>query len=334
MTVGDCDELDLIASIRRRVPPPGRDVIVGIGDDAAVLAPPRGEWLVQTTDALVDGVHFERALCPPAAIGRRAVAVNLSDLAAMAARPQWLLLSLVLPHDLPLAHFEALIDGAVDEATRGGAALVGGNLARTSGPLTVDVTATGRVRPRRLLRRDGMRPGDTLWVTGGIGGAAAGLAMLRADRGARGPSVDRYLAPTPRLREALALAAAGAARAAIDVSDGLAASIRQLAEASGVGARIEADLLPIMPDARQWFESRGEDPVEASLGASDDYELLVAVPARAEGRLRAVRARYRDPLTRIGVATKAAGCVLAGPGGETALPAGFAHFARVAGSTR
>ena len=158
MTVGECDEVDLIASIRRRVPPPGRDVIVGIGDDAAVLVPPRGEWLVQTTDALVDGVHFERALCPPAAIGRRAVAVNLSDLAAMAARPQWLLLSLVLPHDLPLAHFEALIDGAVDEATRGGAALVGGNLARTPGPLTVDVTATGRVRPRRLLRRDGCGP--------------------------------------------------------------------------------------------------------------------------------------------------------------------------------
>ncbi len=295
MTVGDCDELDLIASIRRRVPPPGRDVIVGIGDDAAVLAPPRGEWLVQTTDALVDGVHFERALCPPTAIGRRAVAVNLSDLAAMAARPQWLLLSLVLPHDLPLAHFEALIDGAVDEATRGGAALVGGNLARTSGPLTVDVTATGRVRPRRLLRRDGMRPGDTLWVTGGLGGAAAGLAMLRADRGARGPSVDRYLAPTPRLREGLALAAAGAARAAIDVSDGLAASIRQLAEASGVGARIEADLLPIMPDARQWFESRGEDP---SRGLARRQRRLRTAGRRAGSR-RGTPARravpYRDP---------------------------------------
>ena len=142
--------------------------------------------------------------------------------------------------------------------------------------------------------------------------------MLRADRGASGPSVDRYLAPTPRLREGLALAAAGAARAAIDVSDGLAASIRQLADASGVGARIEADLLPILPDARRWFESRGEDPVEAALAASDDYELLVAVPARAEGRLRAVRARTATPLTCIGVATKAAGCVLVGAGRRVA----------------
>ena len=133
--------------------------------------------------------------------------------------------------------------------------------------------------------------------------------MLRADRGAHGPSVDRYLAPTPRLREGRALAAAHAARAAIDVSDGLAASVRQLADASGVGARIDADLLPLAPDARRWFEARGDDPVEAALG-SDDYELLVAVPARAEGRLRAVRARTATPLTCIGIVTKERGCVL------------------------
>jgi thiamine-monophosphate kinase len=326
VTVGDCDEHDLIAAIRRRVPPPGPDVIVGIGDDAAVLRPPRGEWLVQTTDSHVDGVHFERALCPPAAIGRRAVAVNLSDLAAMAARPQWLLLSLVLPPDLPLTDFEAMVEGAVDEASRGGAALVGGNLARTPGPLTLDVTATGRVRPRRLLRRDTLRAGDTLWITGSVGGAAAGLAMLRQDPAARGPSVDRYLAPTARLRESLALTGARAARAAIDVSDGLAASVRQLAEASGVGAVLEADLVPVAPEARRWFEHRGEDPIAAAL-ASDDYELLFAVPARAEGRLRAVRAATATPLTRVGVVTRGPACLLRRPGGDVPLPAGFGHFA-------
>jgi thiamine-monophosphate kinase len=333
VTVGDCDEHDLIAAIRRRVPPPGPDVVVGIGDDAAVLRPPRGEWLVQTTDAHVEGVHFERALCPPAAIGRRAVAVNLSDLAAMAARPQWLLLSLVLPPDLPLAHFEAIVDGAVEEATRAGAALVGGNLARTSGPLTLDVTATGRVRPRRLLRRDGLRAGDTLWVTGTVGGAAAGLAMLRHDPAAQGPSVDRYLAPSARWREAAALSAARAARAAIDVSDGLAASVQQLAEASGVGAIVEADLIPLAPDARRWFERRGEDPLAAAL-ASDDYELLFAVPAKAEGRLRAVRARTATPLTRIGVVTRGAGCLLRRAAADSTLPAGFAHFAGAGAAPR
>ena len=160
--------------------------------------------------------------------------------------------------------------------------------------------------------------------------------MLRADRGASGPSVDRYLAPTPRLREGLALAAARAARAAIDVSDGLAASVRQLADGLGASAPASTPTCcPSLPDARRWFESRGEDPVEAALAASDDYELLVAVPARAEGRLRAVRARTATPLTRIGVVTKdrAAACWPA-PGGDAALPAGFVHFARVASSTR
>ena len=326
MTVGERGELDLVAWIRRRVPPPPPDVVVGIGDDAAVLQPPRGEWLVQTTDTLVDGVHFDRALCPPTAIGRRAVAVNLSDLAAMAARPQWLLLSLVLPADLPLAHFEALVDGAIAAATAAGAALVGGNVARSAGPLVVDVTATGRVRPRRLLRRDSARAGDTLWVTGALGGAAAGLAMLRADPAAHGASVDRYLSPTPRLREAVALAAGKAARAAIDVSDGLGAAVRQLAEASGLGARIEADLVPLLQDARHWHERRGEPALDLAL-ASDDYELLVAVPARGEGRLRAVRSRSATPLTRIGVLTTDGACVLRRDGADLPLPDGFAHFA-------
>jgi thiamine-monophosphate kinase len=328
MTVGERGELDLVAWIRRRVPPPPPDVVIGIGDDAAVLQPARGEWLVQTADSLVDGVHFARALCPPAAIGRRAVAVNLSDLAAMAARPQWLLLSLVLPADLPLAHFEAMVDGAIEAASAAGAALVGGNVTRSAGPLVVDVTATGRVRPRRLLRRDGARAGDTLWVTGALGGAAAGLAMLRTDAAARGASVDRYLAPTPRLREALALAAGRAARAAIDVSDGLGAAVRQLAEASGLGARIEAALVPLLPDARHWYERRGESALDAAL-ASDDYELLVAVPARGDGRLRAVRSRSATPLTRIGVLTTDRACVLHRNGADQPLPDGFVHFAGV-----
>jgi thiamine-monophosphate kinase len=326
VTVGERGELDLVAWIRRRVPPSGPDVVVGIGDDAAVLRPPRGEWLVQTTDTLVDGVHFDRALCPPAAIGRRAVAVNLSDLAAMAARPQWLLLSLVLPPDLPLTHFEAIVDGAIEAATAAGAALVGGNVTQSPGPLVVDVTATGRVRPRRLLRRDGARAGDSLWVTGALGGAAAGLAMLRADAGARGASVDRYLAPTPRLREAVALAAGRAARAAIDLSDGLAAAVRQLAEASGLGARIDADLVPLLADARQWFDRHAEPALSLAL-ASDDYELLVAVPARGEGRLRALRSRSATPLTRIGVLTADRACLLRQDGLDHPLPDGFVHFA-------
>lgn len=326
MTVGERGEHALIDWLRRNLPPPGPDVVVGIGDDAAVLRSPRGTLLVQTTDACVDGVHMSTRLMTPGDIGRRAVAVNLSDLAAMAARPAWILLSLVLPDSYPVAAFEALVAGAGEAAAAAGATVVGGNITRTTGPLIVDVTATGHVRPRRLLRRDTARAGDELWLTGRIGAAAAGLAMLTAGTPVDAACVARYTAPTPRLREAWAMARDGAARAAIDVSDGLGDAVRQLAGASATGARLDAAALPIEPGARRWFAALGIDPVAAAVGASDDYELLFAVSPKAGGRLRAARATFGTPLTRIGVLTAATAIVLAHDGADTPLPAGFEHF--------
>jgi len=327
VTVGERGEHALIEWLRRHLPAPGPDVLIGIGDDAAILRPPRGEFLVQTTDALVDGVHFSTRFMTPEAIGRRAVAVNLSDVAAMAARPSWLLLSLVLPDSFPVAAFEALVTAASDSARAAGAAIVGGNITRTTGPLVVDVTVTGRVRPRRMLRRDTARAGDELWLTGSIGGAAAGLAMLAAGDPADAACVARYTSPVPRLREAWAMARDGAARAAIDLSDGLADAVRQLAAASGTGARIDAATLPIEPGARRWSATRGLDPVAAAVAASDDYELLFAVGPKAGGRLRAARASFATPLTRIGVLTTAPALLLVADGAESALPTGFEHFA-------
>ncbi len=326
MTVGERGEHALIEWLRRHLPAPGPDVVVGIGDDAAVLRPPRGTLLVQTTDALVDGVHVDARLLSPDAIGRRAVAVNLSDLAAMGATPDWLLLSLVLPAGLDVQAFEALVTGAGAEARRWGAAVVGGNLTQTSGPLVVDVTATGSVRPRRLLRRDTARAGDELWLTGAAGGAAAGLAMLRAGvSDGDAATVAAYATPTPRLREARALAREGAARAAIDVSDGLADAVRQLASASGLGARLDAAALPIAPGLARLCAARGDDPLPMAL-ASDDYELLVAVPPKAGKRLRAARASFATPFTRIGVLTAAAEIAMTRDGVTVPLPEGFEHF--------
>ncbi len=329
MTVGERGEHALLDWLRRHVPAPGADVILGIGDDAAVLQPTRGSWLVQTTDAMVDGVHFDLRWSTPADVGCRAVAVNLSDLAAMGARPSWLLLSLVLPDALPVAAFEALVTAVSDAARHAGAALVGGNLTRTSGPLVVDVTATGHVRPRRVLRRDAARPGDELWLTGSIGAAAAGLAMLRAGELADAVCVARYRVPTPRLRDAWAMARDRAARAAVDLSDGLADAVCQLTAASGAGARIDAACLPIEPGARRWFAAHGQDPVAAALGASDDYEMLFAVAPKAKGRMRAARVASATPFTCIGTLTKNVGCVLVRDGVDAPLPSGFEHFASV-----
>jgi thiamine-monophosphate kinase len=327
-TVGERGEHALIEWLRQRLPAPGRDVVVGIGDDAAVLVPPRGELLVQTTDALVDGVHVASDLVSAFDIGRRAVAVNLSDLAAMGARPAWILLSLVLPDTYPAASFEALVDGAADEARRAGAAIVGGNIARTSGPLVVDVAATGHVRARRLLRRDTARAGDELWVTGAVGASAAGLEMLRGGGVVESDCVRRYATPTPRLREAWALARERAARAAIDVSDGLAAAVRQLARASRTGARLDGAAVPIDPETRDWFQARGNDPLLRAITESDDYELLVAVPPKAAKRLRAARRGWTTPFTRIGALTASPELVLERDGRVEPLPDGFVHFAR------
>ena len=170
----------LIERIRTRAGDPPAWVTIGIGDDAAVVEPVRGELVTITTDSLVDGVHFKRAWTSPASVGHKALAVSLSDLAAMGATPRASLLSLALPPDFSLQEFDDLVDAFIALARRAGAPLVGGNLTRTTGPLVVDSTAIGSVRPRRVMRRSGGRAGDELYLTGALGAAAAGLAMLTA----------------------------------------------------------------------------------------------------------------------------------------------------------
>jgi thiamine-monophosphate kinase len=304
---------------------------VGPGDDAAVMAGSRNQRLVVTTDAVVEGVHFSRAYSRPSDIGHRALAVNLSDLAAMAATPRWALLSLVLPDSLEVNVVEELVEGLAALAVQSGVSVIGGNITRTTGPLVVDVTAGGEVSPRRWLTRAGARAGDGIFVSGTVGAAAAGLEMLGAGGafGADGARcIARHLRPEPRVRLGVAMGRARAARAAMDLSDGLADAVDQVATASGLGARIDAALLPIEPGAREWWTSRGVDAAQAALAGGDDYELLFAVPAKGAGRLRGVARHVADPLTKIGVFTKDAHeRVVVADGREAPWPKGFEHFA-------
>jgi thiamine-monophosphate kinase len=332
----DIGERGIIERIRRRLPAPPRDLVIGIGDDAAVAAVERGALVVLTTDALVEGIHFDRRFSSPADIGSKALAVNVSDVAAMGAVPWLALLSLVLPPAIPLCDVDGLIDGLLEMAASTHVALAGGNITRSPGPLIVDVTVSGWVKPRQVLTRSGARPGDDLYVSGTIGAAAAGLAWLRThstlgsetpDDPALAECVARHRRPEPRARLGALLGRTRAASACMDLSDGLADAVRQIAESSGTGARLDSALLPVHPGAAGWFVGLGQDPVEASLSGGDDYELLFAVPRKSRGRLRLVGQQARGLLlTRIGELTSAAELIVVRDGRPEPLPAGFVHF--------
>jgi len=341
-TVAEAGERAIIEAIRQRVPAAPAWLTVGIGDDAAVAEPERGALEILTTDALVEGVHFDRRFSAPGDIGWKALAVNVSDIAAMGGAPRIALLSLALPSELPLADLHGLLDGFIDMSRDARVTLAGGNITRSPGPLMIDVTVTGTARPRRVLTRAGGHPGDALYVSGTVGSALAGLEWLRrhSDSAEIGPShipvpddpdlaecVRRYRRPEPRTRLGALLGRNRAASACMDLSDGLADAVAQVAAASGTGAVIDGDVLPITAAARRFFGEIGRDPVTTAVAGGDDYELLCAVPRRARGRFATVRSQGRGViLTRIGELTREPGTRLLRGAQAEPLPAGFVHF--------
>ena len=333
VSIAALGEHALIARLRQRVGPTPSHVQIGIGDDAAVMAPERGAVDVLTTDCLVEGVHFRRDWTALSAVGHKALAVSLSDLAAMGATPRASLLSLVLPDSLPVDDFDALVDGYVALATASGAALIGGNMTRSPGPVVVDVTAVGSVRRRRVMRRDTALAGDELYVTGQVGAAAAGLAMLTAavPRHAMNHAalacVARYERPDARVRCGTSVGRTGAASAAMDLSDGLAAAARGIAEASGLGVTIDAAAVPLHEGARSWAEQAGIDPVTFALAGGEDYEIAFAVRPRQRRKfLAACRRSAGLAVTRIGRFTAEPGAWLDRSGRTEPVPTGFNHF--------
>ncbi len=328
-SAGDIGEHGIIDLIRSRVGQAPGWVLVGIGDDAAVVEPARNQVDVLTIDALVEGVHFDRAFAPPASIGHRSLAVNLSDLAAMGALPRAALLSLVLPEALPASDIEEIVDGFLALAGQYSVALVGGNVSRSPGGLVVDVTLMGACRRRRVLLRRGARPGDDLWVSGTLGAATAGLECLQLG-GLNAPEtmtacVERYLRPNPRVRLGRSLAGNRVTTSCIDLSDGLADGIRQIAEANGVGAVLDGGALPIDPSARRWFEAGGRDAIECTLGGGDDYELLFTASPKLRARVGSI-ARAEGPLARIGTVTSDTRLLVDVDRERRPLPHGYRHF--------
>jgi thiamine-monophosphate kinase len=296
------------------------DVVAGVGDDGAVVAPPAGAELVLALDTLVDGVHFPAGF-DARFVGHRALAVNLSDLAAMGAEPAWALLGLTIPS--PDEHWLAGFSAGFDAlARRHGVALVGGDTTR--GPLTVTVTVAGTVSEGAALRRDGARAGDDLWVSGTPGDAAAGLRILQGRLNAQGRAREALLArfQSPQARVALGVALRGIATACIDLSDGLLGDLGKLCAASGVGADLAGRELPL--SAGLCSVALPAERVQFALDGGDDYELLFTADPADRARLTALDAGV--VLRRIGAVTGGGGVLVDGAPPARDAGHGFDHF--------
>jgi thiamine-monophosphate kinase len=292
--LGPGREFDLIRALTAGLDPTVPGVITGPGDDAAVLD---GGWVL-TCDLCVEGVHFRRDWMHPESAGGRAVRAALSDLAAMAAEPVGILMALGgSPEDHRAGHLEALGRGARAAAGACGAAVLGGDVTRSPGPLVVDITAIGR--SEAPLRRSGARPGHELWVTGRLGGAAAAIRLLR--RGMVPPPLlqDAHLRPTPRLAEARWLAGTGEVSALMDLSDGLAGDAGHLAAASRVEVEVDADAVPVGAEVLEQLDP--PEALAAAVSGGEDYELLFTAAPSFSARRDDFLARFPGVhLTRIG----------------------------------
>lgn len=333
-------EFELLARIRERLPADGPRTHLGSGDDAAITLPHGAT--ATSVDALVDGVHFRRATASPAQIGHKALATALSDLAAMGAEAGEAYVVLGLPPDLSEEECLELLDGMVALARQTGTDLAGGDLTR-SDQLFLAITVVGHApSPDAFVSRRGAHSGDTLMLTGEIGGAAAGLLLLQNTDRSSDPSIRwskdqstsswadalraRQLEPTPRLGAGQALSQAGAT-AMIDLSDGLGADADHMARASGVKLEIEAEAVPLAPGAVALSEATGRDPWRL-LSGGEDYELLACVPPdRLEEATAAVLDKGGTPLTRIGQVQAGSGVEVRLPGGRLLKPAGFDQLA-------
>lgn len=312
-------EFDLIAAIRARAGARD-DVVLGIGDDAALLQPPAGLQLVVAMDTLNAGVHFPDGTAP-AAIGWKALAVNLSDLAAMGALPAWCTLSLSLPA-AQAGFVDGFLDGFAALARQHRVALVGGDTTR--GPLSISVAVHGFVEPGQALRRDGARVGDDVWISGVLGDAAGALAQWQA-----GDGIDpalRLAWERPRPCVALGRALRGLATACIDVSDGLLADLAHVCTASGVAARVELACLPASGALRTAFGEAALPALQAAGG--DDYALCFTAPPTAREAIAALQPDGEAP-TRIGAIVAGQGVTAVAADGRPWQPprAGYQHFA-------
>lgn len=322
-----CGEFDLIARYFNRYRTARQDVQLGIGDDCALLTVTDKQQIAVSTDTLVEGIHFLKTISP-ADLGYKALAVNLSDLAAMGADPAWVSLALTLPA-VDADWLEAFSDSLFEQLDYYGMQLIGGDTTR--GPLSMTLTIQGLIPAGRALLRSGARVGDWIYVTGTLGDSAAGLAILQDrlvvdDERASKALIKRHLRPQPRVLQGQALRQL--ATSAIDISDGLIADLGHILKASDCGARLDLDLLPISSELQQQVEA--EQALKWALTGGEDYELCFTVPEINRGALEVALGHLGVQFTCIGQIAPLSEGIKYQRSGKTVELAwrGFDHFAQ------
>jgi thiamine-monophosphate kinase len=332
----DLTEDELIAALSRVIEPSDPNVVVGLGDDAAVLEAPVGHQVL-TTDLLVEHVHFERDSISARDLGAKAIVVNVSDIAAMGGSPRCALASIALPADVEAPWVMELYGGMREACLEHATSLVGGDTNRGD-VLVLSVTVVGEVAPGRAVTRSGARAGDAIVVTGELGAAAGGLALSRAGSATTAealsrpwsrPLLDALARPVARVGEGQTLARCGAT-AMMDLSDGLAKDLSRLCLASGVGARLDLSAIPVAEALTDAATALDVDPLELALGGGEDYELLATLgPPDVDRATEELRERFGVRLRVVGAVVEGTGVTGAwADGPQTRLhPSGWDHFA-------
>jgi thiamine-monophosphate kinase len=331
MDLGDIGEFGLINRVRKWMSSSAPALLQGIGDDVAVMEMGT-RALLATTDTLIEDIHFERSWMDPNRLGKKSLAVNLSDIAAMGGTPRYFLVSLGLPKDLPLSYISRFYLGLKATAKRYRVDLVGGNTS-LSEKMMITICLLGEGRKKELLFRNGARVGDEIFVSGTLGDSALGLKILQ-EKGLRGnprPLLERHLSPSPRVELGQAIARHRCATAMIDISDGLLSDTRHIMEESNVGAMIWEDRIPLSPSYRRASAMYSKNPVHMALSGGEDYELLFTAPPQKREKISSLSRSLRIPITCVGkILPKAKKLTIVREDGKTYVPSrfGFDHFKR------
>ena len=332
MKLSDLGEFELIDQIRGQVPTmPG--VHRGIGDDASEVSLPAGHHLLTSTDLLIEDIHFRRDWTDCEALGHKAVAVNLSDIAAMGATPRYLYLGLACPGDTELHDINAFFRGVLDEAGRYNVVLVGGDTCRSPGPWLISVTVQGSAPAHQAIGRDGAQPGDLIMVSGTLGDSALALHMLGKGQQPEAALLARHHRPTPQVELGRLLGEQRLARAMIDVSDGLASDLEHILQASHVDGLIEEDKLPLSEAFRR-ITDRQPGLRELALYGGEDYQLLFTVAPDRAAEVAALCAEQGLPVTTIGIVGTGTGKLSLRDRTAAVRPVtarGYDHFSRSLG---